>query len=219
MKKRIKYLFLLLFLLVGVGNGIMAQQGFGTNAPDASAVVEMKASNKGVLLPQVSLSGTNDLTTIVSPDPALLVFNVNVTTGTNSVKPGLYYWNASSWIRLLLTGDETTWFLNGNSGTDETNFVGTTAANPLIFVTNNTERMRISSDGNICIGTATDNAASPSGALLTLNSISQGFLTPRMKTAEMNSISSPATGLVVFNTDNNTFYFFKNGIAQPVFKE
>jgi hypothetical protein len=60
-----------------------------------------------------------------------------------------------------------------------------------------TEFLRlVGSTGNILINTTTDVASSK----LTINSTTQGFLPPRMTTAEKNAISSPATGLVVFDT-------------------
>ena len=47
------------------------------------------------------------------------------------------------------------WALNGNGGTAEnTNFIGTTDFQSLVFKTNNTERMRLSSLGNLGVGTA-----------------------------------------------------------------
>jgi hypothetical protein len=47
------------------------------------------------------------------------------------------------------------WMLTGNSGTDpSTNFIGTTDAQDLVFRTSDTEAMRILSDGNVGIGTA-----------------------------------------------------------------
>ena len=44
------------------------------------------------------------------------------------------------------------WLLNGNSGLSGTQFLGTTGSQPLIFKTNNLERVRISSGGNVGIG-------------------------------------------------------------------
>lgn len=55
----------------------------------------------------------------------------------------------------------------------------------------------IKNDGTASFGTDTINAS----AVLTLNSTTKGFLPPRMTTAQKNAISTPATGLVVFDTD------------------
>jgi hypothetical protein len=49
------------------------------------------------------------------------------------------------------------------------------------------------------IGTTTPNAS----AKLEVNSTTQGFLPPRMTTAQRDAISSPADGLVIYNTTNN----------------
>ena len=47
----------------------------------------------------------------------------------------------------------TTWNLSGNAGTSSRNFLGTTDTVPLIFRTTGIERMRITADGKIGIGT------------------------------------------------------------------
>src|SRR5262249_24418678 len=44
------------------------------------------------------------------------------------------------------------WLLGGNSGTDGSQFLGTTDNQPLVFRTNNTERMRLLANGNLGIG-------------------------------------------------------------------
>ncbi len=48
-------------------------------------------------------------------------------------------------------------------------------------------------------------------AMLDVFSISKGMLVPRMTTTQMVTISNPATGLLVFNTSINSFWFF-NGL-------
>jgi hypothetical protein len=53
----------------------------------------------------------------------------------------------------------TGWNLSGNSGTTPgTNFIGTTDAQPLVLKTNSTEQIRVSSDGNLGIGTQSPGA-------------------------------------------------------------
>lgn len=224
MNKRIKYIFLLLLLLIGAGNGLMAQQGFGTNAPHSSAVVEMKADNKGVLLPRVLLTATAVDAPVVNPvspftlAPYLLVFNETPASGTNDVKPGFYYRNANNWVRLLTPDDATTiWFQKGNAGTTAAHFLGTTAASPaqpVSFRTGGIERMRIAATGSIGIGANVE----PLGcALLELKSTTKGFLPPRMNDAQLNAIASPADGLVAYNSTNNTLVCFVAGSPMSVY--
>lgn len=58
-------------------------------------------------------------------------------------------------------------------------------------------------------------APSPS-AVLELRSTSRGFLPPRLTTTQMASIPSPESGLMVYNTDSDQFYFYKSSAWQPL---
>ena len=82
------------------------------------------------------------------------------------------------------------------------------------FVTNSggskTIKLNISSTGSVAIGTGVTNAAASS--LLELSSTTKGILIPRMTTTERNAIVSPATGLMVYDSTLNAFYFY-NGSA------
>jgi uncharacterized protein (TIGR02145 family) len=51
------------------------------------------------------------------------------------------------------------------------------------------------------VGISTDGSAPDNSALLEVKSTGKGFLPPRMTTAQRNAISSPAEGLVIYNTD------------------
>jgi hypothetical protein len=60
------------------------------------------------------------------------------------------------------------------------------------------------SQNNVGIGTTTpDNSA-----ILELYSTSHGFLVPRLTTTQRNAISTPATGLLIYNLDNQRFEYY-----------
>lgn len=58
------------------------------------------------------------------------------------------------------------------------------------------------------VGINTDGSAPDSSAMLDVQSTNQGFLLPRMTSTEMMNIANPANGLMVFNTDDDTFYAY-----------
>jgi hypothetical protein len=87
-----KVLFFFLFSV-----HLYAQTGIGTTTPDASAKLDVSASNKGFLPPRVTLTSITDNTTIPNPATGLLVYN----TGNNvGLVAGYYYWNGSSWATI-----------------------------------------------------------------------------------------------------------------------
>jgi hypothetical protein len=72
---------------------------------------------------------------------------------------------------------------------------GTGSYLPLTFLVGGAERMRIDTSGNVGVG-ATANAS----AILDVQSTTKGFRLPNMTTTQKNAISSPAAGLMVFDT-------------------
>ncbi len=74
-----------------------SQTGIGTTTPDASAKLEVAATNKGFLPPRVTLTSVTDNTTIPNPATGLLVYN----NGNNAgLVAGYYYWNGTSWATI-----------------------------------------------------------------------------------------------------------------------
>ena len=66
---------LLFFTLVSIfTKNIIAQNvGVGTTTPNASAMLDITAANKGVLIPRVALADINDVVTIPTPSSSLLI--------------------------------------------------------------------------------------------------------------------------------------------------
>ena len=70
--------------------------------PNSSAMLDVKSTNKGLLIPRVILTGTADVTTVPSPAISLMVYNTTAAgSGTTAVVAGYYYWNGSAWVRLV----------------------------------------------------------------------------------------------------------------------
>ena len=83
------------FLLLSVSQSY-AQTGIGTTTPNASAKLEVYATNKGFLPPRVTLTSTTDATTIASPAEGLLVYNL----GSIGLQAGYYFWNGANWATI-----------------------------------------------------------------------------------------------------------------------
>jgi len=127
-------------------------QSVGINAtgaiPHSSSILDMNTGNtysspngKGILPPNVPLTGITDAVTVTSPAISLLVYNTaTANIGILAVVPGYYYWNGTQWV--ALGGSD--WHTLGNLGTTAgTNFLGTTDAQNLWLKTNNKLRIRV----------------------------------------------------------------------------
>ncbi len=119
--------------------------GIGTTTPTITALLELTSTSAGILIPRLTQAERD---AINSPALWLLIFN---TTAQQ-----FEYWNGSQWIPLIsgTTLTSSSWSLTGNAGTDPaTNFLGTTDNQPLVIRTNNTEVIRITTTGDVGIGT------------------------------------------------------------------
>ena len=64
------------------------------------------------------------------------------------------------------------------------------------------------------IGINATGASPDSTAALDISSTTKGLLIPRMTTTQRNAISSPATGLMIYNTTTNTVDYYSGGWLQ-----
>jgi hypothetical protein len=133
------------YLLFATG---LLGQNVGINGdgsiPDASAMLHVKSSDKGLLIPSMNAA---QRTAIVSPATGLLVYQTDGDAGFyyNGGTPG-----APGWIRLITAN--AAWQTTGNSAINAASqFIGTTDVNSLPFRTNNTPRMEIRAGGQVMV--------------------------------------------------------------------
>lgn len=126
---------LLFWFFIGYNQSV----GINTDAsaPDNSAMLDIKSTSKGLLIPRLTAQQKN---IIQSPATGLLIYQTDATKG-------FYYFNGSSWLPLSASvqGPLTGWATMGNTGTDSTvNFIGTTDNNPLVGKVNGEQVFRFS---------------------------------------------------------------------------
>jgi hypothetical protein len=92
------------FLCIANTFQLSAQTGIGTTTPNASAKLEVAATDKGFLPPRVALTASNVFSPIVGTAAnatGLLVYNTATAGATpNNVVQGYYYWNGTAWIQI-----------------------------------------------------------------------------------------------------------------------
>ncbi|MEZ5082107.1 MAG: tail fiber domain-containing protein [Bacteroidales bacterium] len=126
MKSFVTIFFTALFVL-GFSSGIFAQnQGVAINSDgsqaDASAMLDIKSSDGGVLIPRMTQAERNAING-GSPATALLIYQTDAT-------PGFYFYNGVSW-EMIGAGTDTDWTLNGNNMfNNNTGNVGVGTNNP-----------------------------------------------------------------------------------------
>tara|TARA_R110000851_G_scaffold190370_2_gene340980 strand:- start:125 stop:1675 length:1551 start_codon:yes stop_codon:yes gene_type:complete len=144
------YIFLVLFLFSFLS---FSQVGINTTTPDPSSILDVSATDRGVLFPRVALTGTADNNTILNPAVSLLVYNTATTADLN---PGFYYWNGSTWNSISqgstgTGGNSDGWSLNGNN-VDGSKFLGTTNYTALNFKVNNSRFALFDPHGGMALG-------------------------------------------------------------------
>jgi hypothetical protein len=103
--------------------------GIGTASPDASAVLDITHTAKGVLIPRMSATAINGIT---NPAKGLLVYDsVGNQLMLNTGTPASPHWEA-------VGSNYAGWALTGNNGVNPSNqFIGTVDNQPLRFRINN----------------------------------------------------------------------------------
>lgn len=148
--------FIALLLFIGTAGHVRAQNvAIGTATANASALLHLESTNKGFLMPRLTNTQMN---AVASPATGDIVWN--------STYSNFYYYTGVFWTPLLGSG----WSLTGDAGTSaSTNFLGTKDSVDLVQRTNNHERLRVFSNGDVGLRNTLNKAASlvfyePSGS-------------------------------------------------------
>jgi len=103
-----------LFGAVGISN---AQVKVGDNPTviNAGSVLELESTNKGLLMPRISLTNTTTWGLAGTPTAGMHVYNTNAgIASTNTAYPtavnkiGEYYWDGTGWLALFVTAQRST---------------------------------------------------------------------------------------------------------------
>lgn len=97
--KHTLFTILLFFVLI-----VEAQVGIGTTDPQA--LLDVTATDNGILIPRVALLSRTDAVTVVNPSGAALevgtlAYNTANTTGAGFISEGFVFWDGTQWQRLV----------------------------------------------------------------------------------------------------------------------
>jgi hypothetical protein len=104
--------------------------------PDDSAMLDVSSTSKGVLIPRMTETERN---LISSPAPGLMIFQTDQFSG-------FYFYNGTIWKRIGPAD-----FADGGEANGVDRTLGNTDNYGLSFITNNSSRIKINSDGGIRI--------------------------------------------------------------------
>ena len=193
---------ILLFLLITFY--AEAQTGIGTTTPNASAKLDVTATDRGFLPPRVALTASNVFAPITGTSSAaagLLIYNT-ATAGTvpNNVVPGYYFWNGTAWIQIS----------NGLivDASKATSFSVAAADNNKLFLINSATSVTVTIPSGLPIGFACQFIQTGAGAVIllggsgvTLNSANG--LTSRAANSAVGLVMSSSTSGYVFGDTIN----------------
>ncbi len=97
-----KLLFLIIFPFF-----LQAQVGINTTNPHSSSMLDIESTDKGLLIPRISIPNLNVTAPVTTPALSLMVYNTNITTGV-----GFHYWDGTKWTPF--TGGISHWTKVGN---------------------------------------------------------------------------------------------------------
>ncbi|MDP5201133.1 hypothetical protein [Flavobacterium sp. DG2-3] len=121
MKKNFIFILLTGILSLSQVNAQMAIPG--KKAPDDSSILDLNSTNRGLLVPRISIPSLTDKSIINGGNPvnSLLVYNTNTALTGGA---GFYFWNGTTWNKLITGADATGDNLGNHTATTTLNLNG-----------------------------------------------------------------------------------------------
>ena len=122
------------------GVNAIAQVGINTASPNPSSILDIRANDKGILIPQVHLQSLTDQSTISNGNvKSLLVFNTNTQIGE-----GYCYWDGTLWRRFANIDDLNLLVKNGLTKNQNEVVLGGTLDRPTQLTTSSQNTLSLS---------------------------------------------------------------------------
>ena len=192
------YLFLLSCSLFAQTVGINSTGA----VPATSAMLDVFAVDKGLLIPRVDIIDLNTAVPVSSPTTSLLVYNTNATSGV-----GYYFWGGSKWINLKDSGSnaDEDWYKVGtvSSPDDITNKIFT-MGKVGIGINNPVSLLELRNSSNTIYNLSIHNGGGNALGILVSggNSGSTSSLLKVMDNAEVNTFFEVRDGNSYFDNGN-----------------
>lgn len=171
MKKNIKYFSVLFFLFVGIAS---AQIGIGTTNMDPSSVMDLKGTNKGVLIPRMT---NNEKLVLSNPAIGLVIFNTDAK-------------------EIQTYNGGTIWLTRAMGPTGLTGPVGLTGANGVVVYVSTAVNGVTSGSGSTIAGGISNTASGPDSTVAggQSNTTSGNYSTASGNISNATGISSTIAG-------------------------
>jgi len=213
-----KFILILTWLLLSLFSLSFAQTGIGTTDPDNNAALEVKSTNKGILIPRIALEATTSFMPMSAHIAGMIVYNTATTSNTasvgnppNNVSPGFYYNDGSKWLRLLagfnadLSPDA--WIDDNDNAQIELGTLSDgTSARPA------GSEFMVKDNGNIGIGTADPSAKLQVNGNIRVSEISQVSTGSRFDSVAVYGLNGELN-----RTDLNSFFSKRRELLVRIF--
>ncbi|TRX62712.1 hypothetical protein FNH22_01040 [Fulvivirga sp. M361] len=174
---------IIVVILTVIGSTGYAQVGIGTQTPDTSSELEIRSSDKGILIPRLS---SQDLVT--NPAEGLLIYN--------TTEEKFYYYNGTKWQEL------SPWdYRQGSNAADEDDVIVNFNNDSNAGIDSSTPQSKLSVGGNVSIGTTySDNNAAPANGLIVEGNVGIGTTNPGTNALSVNGAVNIQNNLTVTGT-------------------